>query len=234
MSLLQEALKRQEEEAAREKSSATDAKPTGNTGLRTKQMAAAAAGEGPCAAPPPLPEQPHHSKEWLAGLLVIGGVVLLLAILGTLYGLLLRSRPGETVTDPIGPDPVGSPLEPREVEVAEDVQVPDEPVAEEYPPVAPAEDERDPEVVPPEPDAPSVVADRSRPQETPPVRAEPVRWPDIRIQAAMGTGTTGSVMIEGQIIRVGERYQGVRIVEITGRGVRLEYGGEERLAPVRR
>lgn len=69
-----------------------------------------------------------------------------------------------------------------------------------------------------------------------PAPAEPVTvmWPTFNIQAAMGSGTAGSVMINGKIMAVGDEYFGIRILEITPRGVRVAYEGEERLVPVRR
>jgi len=61
-----------------------------------------------------------------------------------------------------------------------------------------------------------------------------VIWPSISIQAAMGSGGSGPVMIDGKIIRVGESHFGIKIIEVTPRGVMVEYEGEQRLIPVRR
>ncbi len=62
----------------------------------------------------------------------------------------------------------------------------------------------------------------------------PVIWPGFSLQAAMGSGTRGSVMIDGTIIKVGESMGDLRILEITPGGVRIEYMGEKRVFRVRR
>ncbi|MGA1531180.1 MAG: hypothetical protein ACO398_10620 [Kiritimatiellia bacterium] len=62
----------------------------------------------------------------------------------------------------------------------------------------------------------------------------PVIWPGFSLQAAMGSGTRGSVMIDGTIIKVGESMGDLRVLEITPGGVRIEYMGEKRVFRVRR
>lgn len=61
-----------------------------------------------------------------------------------------------------------------------------------------------------------------------------VVWPELRVQAAMGSGSSGSALVNGQLIDMGSTYQGVELIEITGRGVRMRYRDEERVIPVRR
>jgi hypothetical protein len=50
----------------------------------------------------------------------------------------------------------------------------------------------------------------------------------------MGSGERGTVMIDDVITPVGYRYGELEIREITPRGVRIGYRGEERILPVRR
>ncbi len=61
-----------------------------------------------------------------------------------------------------------------------------------------------------------------------------VVWPDIRIQGAMRGEGGGSVVIDGQIIPVGQRHGDVLVRAIDARGVHIEYQGETRIFRVRR
>ncbi len=97
----------------------------------------------------------------------------------------------------------------------------------------------------PPPDAP--VAPEREPRVTTPtatdqedtvtaVAAEPevITWPELRVQAAMGSGRSGSALINGQLIDMGDEFQGVQVVEITRRGVLMRFHDQERVIPVRR
>ena len=67
-----------------------------------------------------------------------------------------------------------------------------------------------------------------------PAAPAPVIWPGFSLQAAMGGGKTGSVMIDGKIVPVGSAHGGVSVIEITPQGVVMEYAGERRTFRVRR
>lgn len=62
----------------------------------------------------------------------------------------------------------------------------------------------------------------------------PIIWPSFSLQAAMGSGTSGSVMINGEIVQVGSSYADITIIKITPKGVIMEYEGEQRVFRVRR
>ena len=210
MSLLGEALKRQQEEGGGELPHQT---------LRLKGKGGEAKSDD-SSAPPTEPPAPKPQREWVAKVLVLSFVLLLIGIVIALISL-LSSRPEE------GPEtlliqPVERPI-PVEPVVAEPVIEASEPELEESIELIV---ETVPEMVP------------DPPTESPvqPVLAEPpaVVWPAIRIQAAMGSGTTGSVMIEGAIIPVGQTHRGVELIEVTPQGVRARFQGEERTIAVRR
>lgn len=229
MSLLQDALKRQQEEQA-----ARGGPPPRHT------------------APPPLPptagtepsyttstKSPPHKpahREWVAAAVLVGGVALLLLIIGLLVFLL---RGGTAQVDPAievpsvadHPVPHPAPVTEAAVEMEPIIEPTPEPtiierddsVADSHPPVR---DRPAPSPIPtPEPST------DTRATEDPGIAA---RWPEIRVQAAMGMGETGTVMINGSILRIGDTFDGVTVVEITGRGILMEYQGEQRLIPVRR
>jgi len=210
MSLLGEALKRQQEEGGGELPHQT---------LRLKGKGGEAKSDdssAPSSEPPPASKP---QREWVAKVLVLSFVLLLIGIVIALISL-LSSRPEEgpetlliqPIERPIPVEPVLSVVEPvieeSESEVEEVILLIEETEAEIIVTPAPAE----PEVVRP----PAVV------------------WPAIRIQAAMGSGTSGSVMIEGAIIPVGQTHRGVELIEVTPQGVRARFQGEERTIAVRR
>ncbi len=68
-------------------------------------------------------------------------------------------------------------------------------------------------------------ADEARPEETPDQRD----WPRMKLNGIVGSGTQGSCLINGRIVNVGDTVQGVTIVAIHGDRVQLEYEGERRL-----
>ena len=57
-----------------------------------------------------------------------------------------------------------------------------------------------------------------------------VEWPDYRLIGAMaGTESKpGSVILDGNLVQVGNAYQGVRVLEIEANGAVLEFEGERR------
>ncbi len=64
--------------------------------------------------------------------------------------------------------------------------------------------------------------------------APAIMWPNFSLQAAIGSGKTGSVMIDGSIIKLGEKFGEVTVLEITPQGVSMEYMGQRRSFRVRR
>ena len=125
----------------------------------------------------------------------------------------------DTVTPWPEPEPV---IEPEPVETPR----PTTPVEAETSPQAPIQEQAsvaDEEVVATE-EAPAAA----------PIESDVVVWPELRVQAAMGSGSSGSALVNGQLIDMGSTFQGVELIEITTRGVRVRYHDEERIIPVRR
>ncbi len=248
MSLLQEALKRQEAEkrATTPASAEPPPMPVAPAAGPSRPLTLKADAQKPAGTVPPpasrTPQSASHAHDALAKGVVLGGALLLVAILATLYVLLGDRGSSESDT----PEP------PRLVERLRTVEatVQSSRPAEEALPEIRGERAPEPAATPDPLPSTAPPTEESMPatEETPatqrpaaettPVEGEravtTVRWPDVRIQAAMGQGDRGSVMISGSLVPVGDAYNGVRILEITDRGVRLEYEGEQRLVPVRR
>lgn len=193
-------------------------------------------------APPPLPAAPVKkapvtdqrqaapSREWAAKVLVGAGILVVLIGLGLPYYYFVVREPFEPGVD-------DAPV----VEQAVVLMEPEPEPMTEPPPVEeavpPAEDPVEDEIASPEPAdrlPAEVPVAETRPTSEPEPEPASVPWPDMRVQAAMGSGDSGSVLINGEITPVGERYQDVLIREITPQGVLLEYQGEERVVRVRR
>lgn len=80
-----------------------------------------------------------------------------------------------------------------------------------------------------------VATETSAPAPSPtPEEDLPVVWPPFSLQAAMGGGNKGSVLIDGKIIKVGDSHSGITIREITPDGVIMEFEGETKTVRVRR
>jgi hypothetical protein len=218
MSLLGEALKRQQEEGGDELPHQT---------LRLKGSGSEAQSAEASTGSSQPPSVPKPQREWVAKVLVLLFILLLIGIVIVLISL-LGSRDDEgpesmliqPVERPIPLDPVAPVVEPETTEPLVEETVPD--VEEVRQPI----EEIVPEIVIIPPPAAPVA----------PVVSEPpaVVWPSIRIQAAMGSGTSGSVLIDGAIIPVGQSHKGVELLEVTPQGVRTRFQGEERTIPVRR
>ena len=58
--------------------------------------------------------------------------------------------------------------------------------------------------------------------------AVPVDWPSLKINGLMGQGEKGAVIINDEIIRIGYTYDDVKVIEIKGKTVVLEYKNETR------
>jgi hypothetical protein len=65
-------------------------------------------------------------------------------------------------------------------------------------------------------------------REAGPVTKEVTSWPELTLTGVIGAGSGGGCLINGQVISVGERIQGVRIVEVKTGVVVAEFQGERR------
>lgn len=261
MSVLRDALKRQEQERKNGSADISDepaqstepvepaaaVPPLPPTDGKKLSLKSATGKDSEAETPAEAPCPTKTSHDWVAKVLVLGALLLLVAIAGALFYLLRmreappsaeRTRLAETLRS------VEETVTPARMRTADDVpaEAPATPIEEAEPAVPPSEVSdanaveeviEEATVADPPPAAPPTALPRSS-EPVPAPAPEPVVWPDIRIQAAMGHGEGGSVLINGGIVPVGETHRGVRIIEITERGVRLEYRGEQRLVPVRR
>lgn len=64
----------------------------------------------------------------------------------------------------------------------------------------------------------------------PPKPKPPVIWPRVKISGFIGHGQKGSVIMDGKMVGVGNKQNGVKVVKICPSGVWLEYQGEQRFA----
>jgi hypothetical protein len=202
-------------------------------------------------------KRPH--KAWVELLMVIAGVIIL-GLIG--FVLFFYLRPPATTTTgynmettlPAGAAPeVETPSKPKAsiaatkdmlASVKDNVEETDDAIVTESEPALkldPADfnpPAKEPESIPQEI---AIVAPVPTPEATPsetasiaPAEPPPVIWPTFSLQAAMGGGKMGSVMIDGKIVPVGASHNEMSILEITPDGVVIEFQGQRRTFRVRR
>jgi len=66
----------------------------------------------------------------------------------------------------------------------------------------------------------------------PEVIVEPIIWPILSISGLVGKGEQGSVMFGAEIVGVGESIEGVKVLSISKQGAQLEYRGEKKFVKV--
>lgn len=204
----------------------------------------------------PKKSKPKH-RAWVELLMVIAGVIVLAiaAILLFFYFRPAATEIADTKTAaPAQPPPASSTAEAtvpkRPIATTKDVLADvqqntsdaDEIIGTDAPETAGATDVQSSNL----PDAPaaesqnsesesSVAASTPAPVIEPIIEAAlPVVWPPFSLQAAMGGGQRGSVLIDGKIVKVGDTYRDITIREITPDGVIMEYQGETKTFRVRR
>lgn len=198
--------------------------------------------------PEKKPSKKHHKRmrAWVELLIVITGLALLIALGITLY-FMYFSPPEKPAAAPAAPAEKAP--QQQQQQQPEPPSPPQEKVVSESAPVAtetPPKVMEDVAVVAAPAPGPEVLApatpvekqpEPEAPTPTPPepeVKPMPVIWPTFSLQAAMGGGQRGSVMINGQIFQIGSTFGEVTILEITPQGVLMEYEGERRTFRVRR
>ncbi len=218
MSLIQEALRRQQQE-------------TGEGELKS----GAPPPQKPTAAPPPMPEPPplkassssaaspspaaaQAPRKTAANKEKGSGP----QIGKTFFLLLLFAGVGVVVWRMVIPALDMSPSPPPTAEADEAA---DQPRPAEPDPVAPLETADDPRPLPPL----EVLTDDIVELED---LADIVEWPNLTLDGVVGSGAQGSCLINGEIVRVGERVQNVKISAILRDGVELKYRGEKRFLRV--
>lgn len=248
MSLIQEALKRQQEDADKD---SVGAPPSGEE---------AGANETRDEMPPPLPRAvPEADRGKRAWPTLIGVVLMLMLLIGgavwMLYYAYLQFAGGGSEPVPVEittnspeeggppapppapepepePEPEPPPKDPgsEAVEPGPEPEPITEPVAETTPTT---ETGVDPAPVPPEPspDKPpseKPPSEKPKPEAPAPAPQPEVAWPALTVEGTVGTGANGAAMINGQVIQVGERVQGVAVQSVGRSGVVLEYKGQTR------
>ena len=66
----------------------------------------------------------------------------------------------------------------------------------------------------------------------PTMENEPVIWPVLVLNGLVGEGAQGSILVNNQIIDVGDTIEDVRVVSISKHGAMLEYEGEKKFVKV--
>ena len=244
MSLIQEALKRQAEDAEKSGAGKTTAPVQATAPVESapervsvrRSAGATQTGEPPPPvepppAPPPLPEPvaPPPAKNRKMAILAIAAVVLLI-VGGGVWLLFMQ------------PKKAPAPVAPPSAKKAPTAQVPSSsPAPSVATSVTPPASTPPPTVtattIPPETSAstgPKIepVAAPATPVQIEPVPALPVVWPSLMLSGVIGKGPRGAARINNDIVAVNETIQGVKILSVGNQGVELEYMGEKKLLKV--
>jgi hypothetical protein len=242
MSLIQEALKRQQEDAEKH---ATESPPPvqspataepGSERVSVRRSAGSAQTENQPPAgqqgPPPLPGEVLEAgpvKRNRAALLGIAAVILLV-IGGGVWLALFFMKPKNAAQPP----PTTSTTLPASVAGSTPTV---EPAVTAPPPVVVS-------VTPPVETVAVVTATEPTPSgtkietaATPPPPAHvappaPVVWPSLMLSGVMGRGSRGAVRINNEIVTINDTIQGVKLIAIGNQGVELEYMGERKILKV--
>lgn len=252
MSLIQEALKRQQEEQGEKPGARPPPIPTEAAQpppIPTSMPAASASEPVPAAPNPLVPDRPmpaldagpKRGKLWIA----LGGVglfaVVLVVAIAYLFSLLGQKRTPETAAVPPPAAPAAeTPSAPPAAVVTE---APPPPVMAAATPSAPVE----PVVAPVEPVAPPPAATSAGPTPEPvaaalsipvapaaPPPPPPVVWPTLKLTTIMAGAKPGqgAARINGKMVFVGNQVEGVTLVEVKVDGVLLKNGTETRFLRV--
>ncbi|MBN2301511.1 MAG: hypothetical protein JXN60_03240 [Lentisphaerae bacterium] len=248
MSLIQEALRRQQEEAGEIEPQASpppvqDPRPPMPTPSQSSKPPTLASPELPPPVPnvpPPLAPTESYNSTSTPGstvelaeptkqkppILMLTGVILsilLLAGIGIWAAIYLFN-----LTDVANVAPTDN-----VVEVTPETKD-KTPVSDTPPPPAPSAPAEDVKVVTPviaETDTGAIVKDKydyGKEEEEPVVQpANSVVWPMLTLSGVVGKGSNGSVILNNEIVGVGEYIDGVKVVSLGYREVTLEYEGQQ-------
>jgi hypothetical protein len=70
------------------------------------------------------------------------------------------------------------------------------------------------------------------PQPPPATEKSEARWPALKLAGVMGKGKTGSAIINGRVVSVGESINDAKVLVVEGQGIRIEFQGEVRYLKV--
>ena len=244
MSLIQEALKRQEEEAQQGPTTIPAPPPPPPPDVDEDK-------QDLVKEEPAQPKERAKSKPWAV---LLGALAVILLLVGGAAWMLITAV--KTMTDDVA-DTVVSTLKEAETPTVVEQDVPADPGEEAVAAVEPATTEgieppaQPAPVAAPEPAAeePPVVSvpeptEIAAPGPAPPqpvpapevAGAEPeaetpdaeVQWPVLKVKGIVGKGQRGAAVINGKVVAVGELIEGVKVVSVNSRGARLEYKGSSR------
>jgi hypothetical protein len=167
---------------------------------------------------------------------VIVGIclILLLIVVGGTWGLMYTFQKFKQKEAPATEEHVEA-ID-QEVDVTEDLPPEDEPEhdTEQEPPLAvdtePIEDDVSAEPKKPVAQAKPVsppVTKPKKPKTRPKPKPPPVEWPFIAVTGVFHTDRGGSAILNGEIINIGDRIEGVKLIAIEKQKVILEYKGEK-------
>lgn len=250
MSLIQEALKRQQEEDRKpgaEKTAEQPAPPPKQSGNEPPPVPpgsddSAASEEEPTPQPGPKPEPSGQRR------IVIIAVAAAAAILGAgglTYGIFFMTgdSAGNAKVEPAArdtlppdePDAVATDQQPAsEIQETVELQPDNEPALpppEEQATEPEQEDSRTEAVadLPPTRDTVMEKArakkDETKPAEEKPRTLQPVIWPELTVQGLLSRGGEGAAILNSEVISIGESLKGVELIKIMDNSVVLQFKG---------
>jgi len=245
MSLIQEALKRQEEEAQQGPATIPAPPPPPPDVDEDK--------EDLVKEEPAQPKKRAKSKPWAV---LLGALAVILLLVGGAAWMLLtavktmRNDVTETVVSTLKEAQTPTVVEPdvpadrgeeaiaaAEPATTEGVEPAEQPVpvterepASEEPPTEVASAPAPTEIAPPRPTPPQPVpapeVAGAEPEAEMP--ASESQWPILNLKGIVGKGQRGAAVINGKVVAVGELIEGVKVVSVNSRGAQLEYEGNSR------
>ena len=257
MSLIQEALKRQQQESGQ--SLPAEAKPpvqqAGNTPIHlTKNTLQTAQEEAPLPLPSDSEQIPaeqtstgtnEEAEVLKKKKLIFFGVMLifLLAAGGAwAYFHFMKFKPlpqavtAETVKPKQSPEKQPAAATPAPVVVTNEVQKPQTVVAPATPPPVQTPPPQavavpQPQTAKPAQPAPLPAPVRVEKAAAPPTKPaeEVVTWPTLSLSGVVGKGENGSAIINKQIVGVGESIEGVKVIAIRDKSIELEFKGKTQI-----
>lgn len=227
MSIIQEALRRKEQDAVQ------------SSGARPGAPAPAPSPRQP----PPLPAKRHRAAPWLL-------ILLLLACLGAAGHFayyFLRLEWGRRGAPALPFRAVNPPAETGEPAAAPPARHAPEPIVitrrepagaatDAAPPIITPAPAAEPVTAPPTPPAPRAASSplarllperKPAPPPAPAQQAPEVQWPELKLKGIMAAGGTqaATALINNELAAVGEEIKGVRVVQIRAEEVTLEWQG---------
>jgi hypothetical protein len=259
MSLIQEALKRQQEEQAGAGAVRDETRlPEMPAAPIAKAVQALTEKNHPAAPPPPLPpaapppgEDDGSSDEPAAApqrekarplTVVLGVVLLLLLLLGggawaIVYGIrsLRNTPPVEKPTTnppPLAGTPRSTPLHDHPTTTSGGNPPPTLPGEDRAAGKDPASTVEQPAVTLTQPATTATSAPTIQPPTPQPLSAPSPQWPYLALTGVVGRNDSGAAMINRQIVDVGSAIEGVTVIGIERNAAWLEYKGDRRLLHV--